>query len=322
MKRARGPDDGLRWRARRPAIAAALALGIIAAMSPSLAAGSRMRLVTFATSPFPYDGVVPSDGQPFLDTSDGTRRGHTSPRGGIYWEDQTYSDKGVLLAIAPHFDPRRPAFLIVFLHGNKVLLSRDVAARQRVPQQLAESRLNAVLVAPQFAVDALDSSAGRFWEPHVFARFLDEAAEHLARFYGERSSRAAFRTMPVVIVAYSGGYMPASAALSIGGADQRIAGVILLDALYGEIDTFADWIAKHKLNSFFFSAYSLSTAEENATLQQQLGARAVSFANGLPRTLRPGSVSFLSVGDVPHEDFITDAWTHDPLAALLRKLRS
>jgi hypothetical protein len=301
------------------ALGSAIVFGFIA--SASLAAGGRMRLVTFDTTPFPYDGLVPSEGKPFLDTTDGTRHGHASPRGGIYWEDRTYSDKRVLLDIPPHFDPRRPAYLIVFLHGNNTLLARDVAARQRVPQQLAESRLNAVMVAPQFAVDALDSSAGRFWEPHVFAQFLDEAAEKLAKLYGGRRARHIFDTMPVILVAYSGGYMPASAALSVGGADARLAGVILLDALYGEIDTFADWIAKQKPNSFFFSAYSLSSAAENTTLQQELTQNNVSFTTGLPRMLRRGSVSFLAVGDVPHEDFVTKAWTDDPLAILLRKIR-
>jgi hypothetical protein len=310
---------GRRSDRRLLAFAGAVALGLMAGVS--LAASGRVRIVTFATTPFPYDGLVPSTGEPFLDVSDGMRRGHTSPRGGIYWEDETYSDKHVLLAIPPRFNPRRPAYLIVFLHGNDTLLQRDVAVRQRVPQQLAESRLNAVLVAPQFAVDALDSSAGRFWEPGVFARFLDEAAGHLARLYGDRRARAIFRVMPVVIVAYSGGYMPASAALSVGGADARIAGVILLDALYGETDKFAAWIVRRKSQAFFFSAYSPSSAAENQNLKQMLANADVSFATGIPKTLRRGSVHFLAVGDVPHENLVTDAWTHDPLALLLRKLR-
>jgi hypothetical protein len=301
------------------AFAGAVALGLMA--SAALAASSRVRIVSFATTPFPYDGLVPSTGKPFLDVSDGMRRGHTSPRGGIYWEDETYSDKHVLLAIPPRFSPRRPAYLIVFLHGNNTLLQRDVATRQRVPQQLAESRLNAVLVAPQLAADALDSSAGRFWEPGVFARFLDEAAAHLAHLYGDRRTRPVFAAMPVVIVAYSGGYMPASAALSVGGADARVAGVILLDALYGETDKFAAWIARRKPQAFFFSAYSPSSAAENQNLQQMLENADVSFATGIPKTLRRGRVRFLAVSDVPHEDFVTDAWTHDPLALLLRKLR-
>jgi hypothetical protein len=321
------PVDGSRHdryrrpRRRRLAIGAVVALSVIAVMTTSFAASGRTRLVTFAISPFPYDGIVPDQGTPFLDTTDGTRRGHTSARGGIYWEDETYSDKHVLLSIPPHFNLRRPGFLIVFLHGNKVLLARDVEARQQVPEQLADSRLNAVLVAPQFAVDALDSSAGTFWEPQVFARFLDEAAVHLARLYGRRAALAAFRRMPIVIVAYSGGYMPASAALSVGGAHERVVGVILLDALYGEIDKFADWIASRRSESFFFSAYSLSSAAENEDLQQRLGANNIEFETALPETFRPGSVSFLAVGDIPHEDFVTDAWTHDPLTQLLRRLK-
>jgi hypothetical protein len=303
----------------RSALAGVVALALLAGAPPP--AAGRVRIATFATTPFPYDGIVPDTGNPFLDVSDGARRGHNSPRGGIYWEDETYNDKHVLLAIPPYFNPRRPAYLIVFLHGNNALLARDVAARQHVPEQLAESRLNAVLVAPQFAVDALDSSAGRFWEPDVFAKFLDEAAEHLARLYGNRRTRAVFAAMPVVIVAYSGGYMPASAALSVGGANERIAGVILLDALFGETDKFAAWIAGRGPRAFFFSAYSLSSAPENENLQQMLINANVSFTAGVPETLRQGGVSFLAVGDVPHEDFVTDAWAPDPLALLLRKLR-
>ena len=53
---------------------------------------------------------------------------------------------------------------------------RDVVGRQAVVDQLEASGLNAVLVAPQFAVDALDSSAGHFWLPGAFAAFMDEAA--------------------------------------------------------------------------------------------------------------------------------------------------
>ena len=63
---------------------------------------------------------------------------------------------------------------------------RDVSDRQQTPQQVAQSHLNAVLLAPQMAVDALNSSAGNFWRPGAFAQFLDEA-EHEAR---RRSIRA------------------------------------------------------------------------------------------------------------------------------------
>ena len=52
--------------------------------------------------------------------------------------------------------------------------------------------------------------------------------------------------MPVVIVAYSGGYLPAAYSLAHGGARDRVKGVVLLDALYGEPDKFARWIEQER----------------------------------------------------------------------------
>jgi hypothetical protein len=281
----------------------------------------RLRFVEFVASPFPYAGEVPGQSKPFLDVAAGDRRGHRSPRGGIYWEDETYSDRNVLLSIPAGFDPRRPGVIVVFFHGNKARLARDVVERQQVPRQVAQSGLNAVLVAPQFAVDALDSSAGRFWEPGFFAAFLDEAAERLTELAGRSELRPMFHRMPVVIVAYSGGYMPAAAVLAAGGANDRLAGVLLLDALYGEIDSFADWIARQKSSAFFFSAYSRSTRSENTTLQKTLDDRRIGFETRLPEHLRPGHVAFLAVGEeITHNDFLSRAWTVDPLKALLARL--
>ena len=161
------------WRRLSATLAAALALQgamtAAAAQAPKreLAplSSSKIALVPFENSPFPYRGQIPEKNKPFIDVIEDGRLGHTSPRGGIYWEDQTYSDRRALLYIPRGFDPRRPALIVVFFHGNEATLTRDVRNRQEVPRQLAESGLNAVLVAPQFAVNALDSSAGRFWEP-------------------------------------------------------------------------------------------------------------------------------------------------------------
>ena len=60
-------------------------------------------LVPFEVTPFPYHGEVPDKNQPFLDVADGERRGHSTARGGTYWEDQTYSDQRVLLHIPEGF---------------------------------------------------------------------------------------------------------------------------------------------------------------------------------------------------------------------------
>ena len=174
----------------------------------------------FKTSAFPYRGLIPTkdkpDGdKPFIDTNYDGRVGHNAPRGGVYFEDTTYSDRSVLLAASTEFDAHRPAAMVVFFHGNQATLSRDVVDRQQTARQLADSSLNGVLVAPQLAVDALDSSAGRFWQPGALAEFLDEAATKLAKLY-PGAPRGAFQRMPVILVAYSGGYLPAAYALAQG----------------------------------------------------------------------------------------------------------
>jgi hypothetical protein len=280
----------------------------------------KIALVEFENSPFPYRGEVPEKSKPFIDVTEGARLGHTSQRGGVYWEDQTYSDRRALLYIPRGFDARRPALIVVFFHGNEATLTRDVRNRQQVPRQLAESGLNAVLVAPQFAVNALDSSAGRFWEPGVFLEFLKEATERLTELHGDERARGAFFDAPVVIVAYSGGYHPAAFILQAGRVDGRLRGLILLDALFGDVEKFADWLGRRP-PAFFVSAFGKAARSENASLQRMLTERGVGFQMSLPANLARGSVAFIAAGDeTKHVDFMTQAWVADPLKLLLRRI--
>jgi hypothetical protein len=283
-------------------------------------AASKTALVPFEITPFPYRGMVPDKNVPFMDVVDGERVGHNSPRGGVYWEDKTYSDKRVLLHIPKGFDPRRPAVMIVYFHGNEARLNRDVRNRQAVPRQVAESGLNAVLVAPQFAVNALDSTAGRFWEPGVFAQFVAEAGERLTALYGDERARGAFHAAPVVIAAYSGGYYPTAFVLLHGGVDERLRGVLLFDALFSDHEKFANWLAKRP-RAFFFSSYGKLARDDNTLLQRMLTERGVRFQTELPASLALGSVSFLAVNDeIKHNDFMTEAWVKEPLRVVLRRI--
>jgi hypothetical protein len=189
-----------------------------------------------------------------------------------------------------------------------------------VPRQIAASGLNAVLVAPQFAIDALDSSSGNFWTPGVFAKYVDEAGERLARLHGDARARDVLARAPVVLAAYSGGYNPAAFALAVGGANARIRGVLLLDALYAEHDKFADWLAQRP-NAFFFSAYGKASRSDHAELQRLLVARGVGHQKTVPARLNPGTIALYDVGDeVVHNDFVTKSWVNDPLAAMLARI--
>jgi hypothetical protein len=281
---------------------------------------AKTAIVPFQTAPFPYRGVLPGSGKPFLDVAEDGRRGHTTPYGRLYWEDETYSDNRVLLHIPKGFDVRRPSVMIVFFHGHGATLERDVLRRQRVADQISRSGANAVLIAPQFAVDAADSSAGRFWEPGAFGRFMGEAAEALAKLHGGPKSVRAFASAPVIFVAYSGGYLAAASCAIKGGLNKRLRGVVLLDALYGELGKFASWIENDR-SAFFVSAYLGSTREKNSELAEILTAREIDYTTELDRPLHQGDIALLSGGEhVTHRSFVTEAWVDNPIEDLLRRL--
>jgi len=257
---------------------------------------------------------------PFLNISKGDRKGHRSYGGRVYWQDETYNDSRVLVHVPESFDSRKPGVIVVFFHGNGATLERDVRDRQLVPQQITDSGVNAVLLAPQLAVNAADSSAGKFWQPGGFKRFLDESASHLARLTGDPKSAQAFANMPVVIVGYSGGFLPTAWSLEVGGATNRVRGVFLLDAVYGELDKFASWIENNR-SGFFVSSYTRYTKPRDRQLIEMLRDKGITVTENMDGPLRPGSVVFVQTPKgVTHRDYVTQAWTEHPVREVLAKM--
>jgi hypothetical protein len=277
-------------------------------------------LVGLKSSAFPYFGNNPHTDEPFLNITKGERKGHRSYGGRVYWQDETYNDNRVLMHVPENFDIRKPGVIVVFFHGNGATLGRDVRDRQLVPQQITDSGVNAVLLAPQLAVDAADSSAGKFWQPGGLKRFVTESADHLAQLYGDPRAAKAFANMPVILVGYSGGFVPTAWSLEVGGLGNRVRGVFLLDAVYGELDKFASWIENNR-TGFFVSAYTRYTKRHDRELIGMLKDKGIAVSDDMDGPLRPGSVVFVQTADgVTHRDYVTHAWTDNPVKEVLVKM--
>ncbi len=276
-------------------------------------------LVDFETAPFPYNGNMPNSEKRFLDRGEGANRGHTNFRGRVLKESEVFNDRRALLHIPQGFDPNKPGVIVVFFHGHGANIEDDVRDRQQVPAQISASGVNAVMVAPQFAVNAADSSSGKFWEKDGFKRFMDESARQFAKLNGDPKLARAFAKMPIVIVAYSGGFGPTLSVLDRGGVNQRIRGVVLLDALYAGMDKFADWIASNR-SSFFVSSYTPHTRGHNVELEGLLDDKSISYGSELKPNRLPGSVTFLPAGDISHRDFVNHAWADSPIKDILVRL--
>jgi hypothetical protein len=297
----------------------------VASLAPTIpderpAREEQTTLVALKSSAFPYLGNNPSTDEPFLNIAKGERRGHRGLGGRVFWQDETFNDNRVLMHVPEGFDARKPGVIVVFFHGNGATLERDVRDRQRVPQQISDSGINAVLLAPQLAVDAADSSAGKFWQPGGLQRFVAESADHLARLYGDPRTAKTFASMPVIIVGYSGGFMPAAWSLEVGGLGKRVRGVFLLDAVYGELDKFQSWIVNNR-TGFFVSAYTRSTRRHEKELMAMLKEKGIAISGDIDGPLQPGSVVFVETPEgVTHRDYVTRAWTDHPIKDVLIKM--
>lgn len=279
------------------------------------------RLTALNSAPFPYEGMVPGTNSPFIEADETGRRFHRTSGGRLYWEDERYSDPRVLLHIPRGFDIRRPGLLVLYFHGHRANLRRDVFMRQRVPWQVSTSRTNAVLAAPQFAVNASDSSAGKLWQPGALRDLVSEVAGRLAIMHGDPRSEPSFANLPVVIVAYSGGVGPASWAIRNDDLGSRLRGIVLLDAAYGEMGVFADWIARTP-NAFLLSTYTGSTEGRNRELKTLIEAHGVKTLDTIPRRIEPGHIAIVpAASDATHHDFLLRAWTDNPLRDLLARVR-
>ncbi len=160
------------------------------------------------------------------------------------------------------------------------------------------------------------------WERGGFQRFLDEASVELSKAHGDARSKAIFDKMPVVIVAYSGGYATAASCIRNGGVGLRLRGIVLLDALYGDMDTFANWISSRN-KAFFLSAYANSTRARNTELADLLKGNDVKINTQLKGPLHGGSVTFIETApETEHRDFVTKAWADHPIKDLLQRLRA
>lgn len=205
-----------------------------------------------------------------------------------------YRDDTVIVFVPSHYrydedDDGEGVAALVHFHGHSTTAERAMTAHE-LREQLADSRQNAILIVPQLAVMAADSSCGKLETPGGLARLVAEAIVTTAREGRSTLGDARFPIHAphgtVCVSAHSGGYHAAACCLRDGGLDLRE--TYLFDALYSEVETFRDWVAsrkgaslhrRHKLVSFFVEG--TSTDANSSALRAQLDRAGVLTASEL-----------------------------------------
>ena len=200
-----------------------------------------------------------------------------------------YRDGTVLVFVPWHHRVARDGAVSIVLHfhGHNTTVDKTIAAHQ-LREQLDDSRQNAILVVPQLAVSAADSSCGKLEAQGGVARMLASVLASLSA--KEISALTKHAAIPVgasvgrlCVSAHSGGYHAAACALKGGGVP--VQETFLFDALYADVDVFKEWVvagmgksrdARHKLISYFTDGGN--TAGNTRNLFSQLAQAGVECA--------------------------------------------
>lgn len=257
-----------------------------------------------------FDSVDPKTGERF-------RTSRTLER---LSEKDHYRDNSVLFHVPPQFNPNLSFSYVVFFHGNLSNV-RQTVTEYRLDEQVNRSGKNLILVLPQFARNAADSSPGKFAVGNAFRTFMQEAALVLSAKLGTKHKKQ-LEQAPVILVAFSGGYKPLACTLDRGGTDWRIKGVMLLDGLYEDLYIFGKWLLRHAKDGFLVNIYTEGSPCQDKTmaLAQFLRVHRLSFKEGWPREVKRGLIALIKS---PHEHLQVpiEGPPREPLAEMLRNLK-
>jgi len=271
-------------------------------------------------APFPHSGKdVDPNFFDFADPQTGERF-RTTRTWERLSEKEHYRDSSVLFYVPSQFNPNKPFSYVVFFHGNRSDV-RQSLKDYRLDEQIENSGKNVVLVLPQLARNASDSSPGKFSRKNVFQAFMQEAAQALSRKVGKKYQRQ-LEQAPIILVAFSGGYKPLACVLDRGGATSRIRGVLLLDALYEDLYIFGKWLLNPAGGSFFINIYTEgSTCEEKTkSLAQFLCEHRVPFREEWPKAFTKRQICLIQSSS-DHLQIPIEGPPREPLTAVLRSLK-
>ncbi|MEW6512148.1 MAG: serine hydrolase, partial [Bacteroidota bacterium] len=149
-----------------------------------------------------------------------------------------YADSSIVVFVPEGFhETPEGANVIVHFHGH---MNDNVQTLEQyaIPQAMIAKNVNALLILPQGPYRARDSFGGKMEDEGGFRRMVEDVLATMKHEEVVTTDRIA----RVIISAHSGGYRPAGFSLSRGPVLDRVTHVFLFDALYGQHESFRDWL--------------------------------------------------------------------------------
>jgi hypothetical protein len=263
----------------------------------------------------------------------------------VAFSNGPHAGSTVAVHFPENFHPADPFALCVFLHG---LTLGDTPFEKHIEMAIAQiksSSTNTLLVAPRFGAD---DDAGSFGNVMGFSSFVGELKLVLPPLLTQGGTAPADANQiatyaaakaPIVLVSFSGGWMPLNAMLNgllaiDGNSDlakatrcaDRVVGVALLDSIFGPTSSSGTiaWETSRRAQTALLSIYGRNTGDGAPLANDKL----VSILKAMGPVLTPaswlstfpaGSVAFFEV-PTPHLAIPRDGPPAAPVAAFLSLL--
>ncbi|CAN5263072.1 hypothetical protein BH09SUM1_BH09SUM1_15190 [soil metagenome] len=198
---------------------------------------------------------------------------HSSRENGFktYTKDPNYIDPSVGLFVPKGYKVSDKTDLLVYFHGhnNNVRKALDF---YHLREQVEASGKNVILVFPEGPKDAADSGGGKMEDQDGLKNLLTETMTVL-----KSSGKANTEEIGhIIVTGHSGGYFPIAMCLSRGGMDDKISEAWLLDAAYGNLDSYTGYMQQHP-DRRFRSIFTEHLANENVQIMATLGKAGLDF---------------------------------------------
>ncbi len=169
------------------------------------------------------------------------RRDGFTREGVFYPYNPHYSNSAVGIFVPEHFTPGRSIDLVYYFHGNFETIA-SAPNKFDLYRQFAESGVNALFIMPETAFNAPDNFGGKLEEPGGFERLTKDIIAYInGSGIGSESGLG-----KIVISGHSGAHRVMAKILDLDEHSRKIKEVILFDALFAEVEAFADWIGLFK----------------------------------------------------------------------------
>ncbi|HZE85719.1 MAG TPA: hypothetical protein VE035_15485 [Puia sp.] len=191
----------------------------------------------------------------------------------LYTAAEHYNDSSVLIVVPSQLELKRYVDIICWFHGWRNNID-SVPARYDIIKQFIGSDRNAILVLAETAKDAPDSYGGKLEQKSTFKQLLHDVLDELIK---QKVIDKKTKTGKVVLAGHSGAFRVMAYILQNGGVEVNQA--ILFDALYGEVDKFANWIQADKSHQFIdlYTNKGGGTDEVSEKMMQLLGQKKIHF---------------------------------------------